>query len=81
MPRVVDLDDVWRMLDECLRGYEKTPKTHRWNVKFSGRVYHEIPLGEHGRRKNPEIESGHVRGLVRFFGIAKDCYEKFVDLS
>jgi len=80
MPRLVSLDDVWRMLDACLEGHERIPKPHRWNVKHGGRIYHEVPLGEHGRRKNPEIETGHIRGLVKFFGIPKTCYEKFVDL-
>jgi hypothetical protein len=40
MPRVVDLDDVWQMLDHCLPGYERSEKPHRWNVKYGGRIYH-----------------------------------------
>jgi hypothetical protein len=80
MPRVVRLDDVWRMLDSCLAGYEAIQKPHRWNVKFNGRVYHEIPLGRHGARKNPEIETGHIRGLVQFFGIESECYSQFLNL-
>jgi len=80
MPRVVRLDDVWQMLDNCLPGHEKISKPHRWNVKFNGRLYHEVPLGRHGARANPEIETGHIRGLVKFFGIKKDCYENFVNL-
>ena len=81
MPRLVRLDDVWRMLDACLAGYEKILKPHRWNVKHGERTYHEVPLGEHGRRKNPEIETGHIRGLVRFFEIPESCYSQFLDLS
>jgi hypothetical protein len=81
MPRVVRLDDVWRMLAACLDGHERIEKTHRWNVKFNGRVYVEIPLGKHGARRNPEIESGHIRGLVRFFSIPKDCYQQFVNIG
>jgi hypothetical protein len=69
------------MLQKCLNGYERIEKPHRWNVKFKGRVYHEIPLGKHGRRTNPEIETGHIRGLVKFFGIPKDCYEQYVNLK
>ena len=80
MPRVVRLDDVWRMLDTCLAGYQKISKPHRWNVKHAGRVYHEVPLGKHGARQNPEVESGHIRGLVKFFGIPKECYERFVNI-
>jgi hypothetical protein len=81
MSRVVRLDDVWRMLDRCLPGHERLPKPHRWNIRFKGRVYHEVPLGRHGTRRNPEIESGHIRGLVKFFQIPKACYEAFLDLS
>ena len=80
MPRVARLADVWRMLDECLPGYEPIQKPHRWNVKYGGRVYHEIPLGKHGARHNPEIETGYIRGLVKFFGIDRDCYERFVNI-
>ena len=80
MPRVVRLDDVWLMLDRCLAGYERIKKPHRWNVKFDGFVYHEIPLGKHGQRKNPEIETGHIRGLVNFFKIPKSCYEQYVNI-
>ena len=81
MARVVRLDDVWRMLRSCLDGYESIEKPHRWNVRFKGRIYHEIPLGKHGARQNPEVESGHIRGLVRFFAIPKDCYEKYVNIG
>lgn len=80
MPRVVRLDDVWAMLDHCLKGYERSEKPHRWNVKFAGRVYHEVPLGKHGHRKNAEIEAGHIRGLVKFFGIKTECYSQFLNL-
>ena len=81
MPRVVRLDEVWRMLDACLPGHERIPKTHRWNIKHDGRIYYEVPMGEHGRRKNPEVETGHIRGLVRFFGILASCYSQYLDLS
>jgi hypothetical protein len=80
MPRVVRLNDVWLMLDSCLAGYEKIQKPHRWNVKYQGRVYHEVPLGKHGARTNPEIETGHIRGLVNFFKIPQHCYSQFVNI-
>jgi hypothetical protein len=44
-------------------------------------VYHEVPLGGHGRRKSPEIETGHIRGLVRFFNIPQNCYGQFLNLQ
>ena len=81
MPRLVRLDDVWRMLDHCLPGYTKLEKPHCWTVKFSGRSYPRIPLGPHGRRHNPETEAGHIRSLVRFFGIPEVCWSPFLDLN
>jgi hypothetical protein len=66
--------------DGCLAGYKRTLKPHRWNVEFNGRIYHEVPLGAHGRRKHAEVETGHIRGLVKFFKIPKECYGQFVNL-
>ena len=80
MPRLVRLDDVWRMLDACLPGDDRVQEPHRWNVEHGGRIYYEIPLGKHGHRRNAEIEAGHIRGLVKFFGIQSSCYSQFVNL-
>jgi hypothetical protein len=80
MAHLVRLSDVWRMLDHCLAGYVRSEKPHRWTVKHAGRIYPRIPLGPHGHRHNPEVEAGHIRGLVNFFGIPRDCYELFLNL-
>lgn len=63
------------MLQQCAPGYEKEAKTHNWHVKYSGKTYPTLPLGPHGRRQNPDIEIGHVRSMIRFFGI-EDCAKK-----
>jgi hypothetical protein len=67
------------MLDDCLSGYTKKEHDHYWSVRFNGRVYPRLPLGPHGRRHNPEIETGYIRSLVRHFDILK-CAEKHLDL-
>jgi hypothetical protein len=81
MARVVRLNDVWRMLDNCLPGYERKESDHYWTVKYGGRSFRTVPLGAHGRRQNPEIESGYIRSLVRFFSIDQDCVRRFIDLT
>jgi len=81
MARLVRLTDVWRMLDNCLPGYEPLEKPHHWAVKYRGRIYPKLPLGPHGPRRNPETFAGHVRSLVKFFEIPSDCVSKYVDLT
>jgi hypothetical protein len=58
MGHLVKLHDVWKMLDACAPGHTKTASRHYWTVSFNKRSYRSLPLGAHGRRKNPEIETG-----------------------
>lgn len=80
MPRLVKLDDVWRMLDACASGYTRRETDHHWIVTFRDFQFRSLPLGAHGRRVNPEIESGYVRAMVRMFGLDAACVEKHVNL-
>jgi hypothetical protein len=80
MAHVVRLDDVWTMMDACARGYQKRPSSHYWIVTFNGRTYRTLPLGEHGRRKNPEIETGHVRSMIRHLLVSRECAERHIDI-
>ena len=68
----VRLAAIWKMLDRCAPGWKKKERPHNWVVLFAGRSYPRLPLGEHGARHNPSIQIGHVRNMVRFFGI-EDC--------
>ncbi len=70
---LVRLADVWKMLDHCANGWTKVGTKHYWCIRWSGRTYPSFPLGDHGSRKNPGIQIGHVRKLVRFLGIAPEC--------
>ncbi len=80
MARLVSLDDVWAMLDKCLAGYTKKASKEYWTITFKGRSYRSVPVGPHGRKNRVSVESGHIRSLVRFFEIGKDCYSPLIDL-
>lgn len=81
MAHVVKLSDVWRMLDACAAGYLKKASREYWTVTFNGKCYRSLPLGQHGRRENPDIETGHVRSLIRHLEISKDCAKNHVDIG
>lgn len=72
--RLVPLASVWAALDACLPGWTVTKKVHHWCVRSPNgeNVYPRLPLGEHGRRRDEEVEAGHVRKMARTLGIL-DC--------
>ena len=63
------------MLDACAPGARIVAKEHRNWVLYNGLTYRGLPLGEHGARKNPAIEIGHVRRMARHLNIL-DCAKK-----
>jgi len=65
----VPLKAIWKMLDQCAPGWKKKKRDHNWAVFFGDRSYPRLPLGKHGARHNPSIQIGHVRNMVRLFGI------------
>ena len=67
----IPLSVVWAMLDHCAPGHTRVAKKHNWIVRFGTLTYPRFPLGEHGARKDPEIQIGHVRNLARHFGIVE----------
>ena len=81
MAAVVRLKDVWRMLDACAPGHIRRVSDHYWIVSWNGKSYRSLPKGAHGRRDNPEIETGHVRALIRHLGISAQCAAKYVSLD
>jgi hypothetical protein len=81
MASVVRLDDVFLMLDRCAAGHTRRASREYWRVTYNGKTYRALPLGSHGRRHNPEIESGHVRSLVRHLGIDRACADRFVNIG
>lgn len=73
---LVPLQTVWAMLDECARGYKATKKTHHFWVTYQTKTFQRLSLGEHGVRR-PEVYIGHVRAMVRLFGI-RECAKRFI---
>lgn len=70
--QLIRLNIVWELLDHCAPGYSRRQTDHHWQIRFAGKEYPTLPLGPHGRRKNPEIQVFHVRRMARFLGI-EDC--------
>jgi hypothetical protein len=73
---LVPLETVRAMLDECAPGHTATRKTHHFWVTYQGKTFQRLPLGEHGARR-PEVYIGHVRAMVRLFGI-RECARRFI---
>jgi hypothetical protein len=63
MSASTSLSEVVKMLDECAPGYTIRLANHSRVIHFGGKVYRTFP-------KFDPIENGHVRKLVRFFGIS-----------
>ena len=72
------------MLRECLPGWTKesgvTEGRHNLQIHHDGKTYWGFPSGQHGKRPGrAEIQKGHVKDLVRFFGIV-DCAKEHLGL-
>lgn len=68
----IPLQDIWAMLDDCAPGHQRKEREHNWLVTYKGVPFPRLPRGPHGTRQNPGIQVGHVRQMVRLFGI-QDC--------
>lgn len=68
----VRLNKIWEMLDECAPGYTSQTKEHYIWVTFNENTFRSLPKGRHGA-KNPEIQVGHIRAMIRFLGIDMEC--------
>lgn len=72
------MQDVWAMLADCAPGYTVRETGHNWRVAFGVQVYPNLSKGKHGARKNPEIQIGQVKHMVRLFGI-QDCAKRHIE--
>ena len=68
MSRGLELGDVFAMLDKCLPGHTRRLALHHWRIEHGGVVYPSLPKGAHGTHR-AAAEIGHVRRMVRLFGI------------
>ena len=73
----VPLPKVLKMLERCAPGAEIELKLHHYWVTFSGRTFRSLPKGRHGARV-PDIEIGHVNGMVEFLRVDKDCARQHI---
>ncbi len=73
----VTLKTIREMLEACAPGARIVAKEHRNWVFYNSLTYRGLPLGEHGARKNPEIEIGHVRKMARHLQIL-DCAKRHI---
>jgi hypothetical protein len=68
------------MLADCAPGHAVKRRDHNFCVTFRGRSFPQLPTGAHGS-KDPEIQLGHVRQMVRQLELAADCVNRsFPDL-
>ena len=56
------LSTVLKILDQCAPGYSIRLANHSRVIHYGGEVYRNFP-------KHDPVENGHIRKLVRFFGI------------
>lgn len=68
---------VKRMLGRCASGYTIEEKKHHHWVRYNGRTFESLPKGEHGARV-PEIEIGHIVGMIRDLGIDEECARRAI---
>jgi hypothetical protein len=77
---VVQLTVIWAMLDVCAPGYTTLEHDHSWDICWETFRFPRLPLGRHGRSRQTgraEVQPGHVRQLVRQFGIV-ECAKKLI---
>lgn len=68
MSAAVPYSDIERMLKDCAPGHSIRLGTHSRVIKYKGMVFPSFP-------KFDKIELGHIRKMVRHFGI-KECAAK-----
>jgi hypothetical protein len=59
------------MLKKCAPGYDLRLATHSRVVTFGNKVFRELP-------KSDTIEYGHIRKMVRFLELSRDCAAKWL---
>jgi len=73
MSASVAFSDVETMLKHCADGYTLRIATHYRIVKYNGKVFRSLP-------KHDTIELGHLRKMVRYLEISRDCANNFLPL-
>jgi hypothetical protein len=78
----VRLNSLWLMLEECAKGWKATQKANNWWIQWGPtKVYPSIPVGITDAANEPVVAAGHVKHLVKTFGLGEGCVRKhFPDL-
>jgi hypothetical protein len=69
---LVGLKAIRAMLDACAPGHEFSQKKHRNWVRWKGRTFRGLPIGDRGKQ-DPEIQVGKVNKMCRFLAIDMKC--------
>lgn len=68
---------VKKMMKNCAPGSTVGTKKHRTWVYWDDRIFRGLPKAGH-KKADFEIEHGHVRQLVNFFGLDPECVSKYL---
>jgi hypothetical protein len=77
----VELKVIWAMLDQCAPGYSVEARDHNFCIKYNGNTFPRLPRGEHKKQakgKNPQIQKGHVRQMIRQLKLEGECCKAFI---
>ena len=61
------------MLNACAPGFTIQTREHNFCVRYNNRTYPSLPRGEHGARKNPDIQVGKIKQMIRQLHIDAAC--------
>ena len=59
------------MLEACASGHTIRLATHSKVVSYGGKTYRSLP-------KFKDIELGHIRKMIRYLGIDRDCAKQHI---
>jgi hypothetical protein len=74
--RIVDLIDVFELLDRCAPGHTRKATTHHWCIRWNGKTFPTLSLGAHGKGRGSgrtDIFAAHVRQMIVQLGISVEC--------
>jgi hypothetical protein len=74
---MVTFKEFKEMLKHCAPDAVITEKEHHNWITLGELSYKSFPNWGHGGDKN-EVENGHIRKVVRFLKISKDCAKQYL---
>lgn len=64
------------MLRKCAKDFSEALKKHHIALTWDGKTA-LVPSSAHGA-KDPEIETGHVKAMIRLLDLDLDCVRKYL---